>query len=317
MESLSITGAASAGSGVFADNAGRLVLRACGVSGITSSGHSGAVEVQNCDLLLEDCEASFNVSGGAAGVYAVDCSIEILRCRFEGNQGRAVELSGTGNNDSAVILDCEFIDNRMSVDGAAVGLVDPYTVQVERNLFLRNVNTSDTGGGLWVTYSFGTIRYNTFAYDSTYGNGGAAGLLFGFFNGDVSNNTFVGCHAPATTTGSAVVGMGSAGIFNFSNNLFVNCTGAAAIGIFAPLPGSCNGFWNNEGGVGDYIPSATDVFLDPRFCDAPSLDFTLDAQSPYAAGNNTTCGQVGAFGVGCGSVAVRAMTWGQLKTLYR
>jgi hypothetical protein len=111
--------------------------------------------------------------------------------------------------------------------------------------------------------------------------------------------------------------MGASGIFNFSNNLIADCTGASAIAVFAPLPGSCNGFWNNQGGVGDYVPSPTDLFLDPRFCDVPSLDFTLAANSPYAPGNNAGCGQIGAFGVGCGSVAVQAMGWGRVKTLYR
>jgi hypothetical protein len=288
----------------------------CSLNDIVSLGFAGALVVGRCDLLLRDSEVSFNASGGTAGVYAVDCDIEILRCRFEGNQGFAVTTSSSSmSSDTAVIEDCEFIGNRMALGGAAVSLVDPYSVQVERNLFLGNVNTAFDGGGLWVTDSFGTIRYNTFAYDSTYG--GAGGLLFFDFNGDVSNNTFIGCHADPASVGSAIVGMGASGIFNFSNNLIVDCTGASAIAVFAPLPGSCNGFWNNQGGVGDYVPSPTDLFLDPRFCDVPNLDFTLDAHSPYAAGNNAGCGQIGALDVGCGSVAVKAMTWGRVKTLYR
>jgi hypothetical protein len=315
LQDLTVTGGANGGSAILGDTSGQLVVRSCAVSDNASLGAARAIGLYRCDLLLEDSEVSFNVSTATAGVYAVDCDLQILRCRFEGNQGQAVELSTfPGNTDTVVIQDCEFIGNRMSVDGAAVGLVDPYSVQIERNLFLRNVNTSLMGAGLWVYDSFGTIRYNTFAYDSTR-NGAAAGLLFAYFSGDVSNNTFVGCHADPASYGSAVYGGGAPGL-NFSNNLFSDCTGAAAVAVYAPLPGSCNGFWNNEGGIGDYVPSVTDLFLDPIFCDVPNLDFTLDAHSPYAAGN-VGCGQIGALGVGCGGVAVEAMTWGRIKTLYR
>jgi hypothetical protein len=233
-----------------------------------------------------------------------------------------VEFSAAAplNSYTVTIQDCEFVGNRTGLAGASVSLGNPHTVQVERNLFLRNVNTAADGAGLLVYDSFGTIRHNTFAYDSTYGPaGGAAGLMFADFHGDVSNNTFMGCHVDPMTYGSAIIGMGATGIFSFSNNLFVGCTGAGAVAVFEgyTLPGSCNGFWNNEGGVGTYVPSSTDLFLDPRFCDIPNLDFTLDANSPYAPGNNATCGQIGAFGVGCGSVAVEFMSWGRVKTLYR
>jgi hypothetical protein len=322
LEGLSIAGTANFGTGAFADNAGRLVIRACRLNGMTNPGPQGAaLALDRCDLLLEDSEVSFNVSSATAGVYAHECDIQILRCRFEGNQGRAVELSTSAspNSYTVVIQDCGFIGNRMTISGAAVSLGDPLSVQVERNLFLRNVNTTSMGAGLLVNDALGSIRYNTFAYDSTLW--GASGLYLSNFGGEVSNNTFVGCHVDAPGAGSAL-SAGSTGIYvtQFHHNLIADCTGSGSTvfsNILQTITGTCNAFWKNEGGLGDYVPSSTDLFLDPLFCDVPNLDFTLQENSPYAAGNNATCGQIGAFGVGCGGVAVESVSWGRLKTLYR
>jgi hypothetical protein len=55
---------------------------------------------------------------------------------------------------------------------------------------------------------------------------------------------------------------------------------------------------------------------DPLFCDAPTGDFTIDASSPCAPGNNPACGLVGAWDVGCDS-PVEAISWGSLKAMYR
>ncbi|MGQ0722375.1 MAG: right-handed parallel beta-helix repeat-containing protein [Candidatus Eiseniibacteriota bacterium] len=330
LQGLTIAGAGATGKAVSGKDAGRLVIRSCRLNETATSQVGGAaIGLDRCDLLLEDSEISFNDSPAVAGVYASNSDIQILRCRFEGNQGRVVELVGppTNRRNTAVILDSEFVGNRMT-SGPGVSVVDFQSVQIERNLFLRNVANPGAHAGLGVGNGlpgglFGTVRFNTFAYDSAYGGGngsGATGLVFSGFNGDISYNTFIGCHADPASIGSAILGeWTNGGIFNFSNNIIAGCTGAGAVAFYSgsSFPGSCNGFWDNEGGIGDYVPAATDLFLDPRFCDPSNLDFALDANSPYAAGNSATCGQIGAFGVGCGSVAVQATTWGRLKSLYR
>jgi hypothetical protein len=139
------------------------------------------------------------------------------------------------------------------------------------------------------------------------------------FGGEVSYNTFVGNHALGPFGGSAI-SAGSSGIYvtQFHHNLIVGGTGSGGpilSTVPQPLSGSCNGFWNNAGGVGDYAVSPTDLFLDPLFCDAAALDFTLSENSPYAT--TGVCGQVGAHGVGCGSVRVESISFGRIKSLYR
>jgi hypothetical protein len=324
LERLTIAGAANFGTGAFADNAGRLVIRACRLNGMTNPGPQGAgLALDRCGLLLEDSEVSFNTSTAVAGVYAVFSDIQILRCRFEGNQGACVQAFGSPNGprETAQILDCDFVENQ-----GGVGLNDFYSVTVERSRFVRNVIVG--GGGTLLVRgtcfgsAFGSIRENVFAYDSTaagiYGSTAPAGLDAGCFYGPISNNTFVGCHLDGGGDGAAVVAgnLGSQ-VVQFDHNLITGSTGGGGAYLLGTVVGSCNAFWDNEGGNGVYTPFPTDLFLDPLFCDLPNLDFTLDAHSPYAPGNNPTCGQIGALGVGCGSVAVKAMTWGRVKTLYR
>ena len=49
----------------------------------------------------------------------------------------------------------------------------------------------------------------------------------------------------------------------------------------------------------------------------PLTDFALHADSPCAAANNPTCGQIGAFGVDCGPVFLESLSWGRIKGVYR
>ena len=46
-------------------------------------------------------------------------------------------------------------------------------------------------------------------------------------------------------------------------------------------------------------------------------DFTVQKYSPCAPPGVTDCGLVGALGVGCGPVAVEALSWAKIKEQYR
>jgi hypothetical protein len=270
------------------------------------------------DLLMEDSEVSFNAGSTTPGIQSQSGTLEIYRSRFEGNAGRAIYLLGSGPNQQDVtIQDCEFVDNRS--DQPALLLSDPFTVLIERNLFLRNANVGGaTGAGIVLNSCFGPIRNNTFAHDSTLAGYGAA-IYLASYGGTISENTFYGCYADPARAGSAILfGSGSTNVV-FRNNIVTACGGT---GIAWTQPGeapqySCNGIWGNSGGLGDYVPDATDRFLDPQFCDQMLLDFTLSDASPYAPANSPSCGQVGAFGPACGAVGIEQTSWGKIKSLYR
>ena len=68
---------------------------------------------------------------------------------------------------------------------------------------------------------------------------------------------------------------------------------------------TCTDIWGNAGGdwvgaIADQQGQAGNFSLDPQFCDPAGGDFRLHAESPCAPENSPDCGQIGAFGVGCG-----------------
>jgi hypothetical protein len=62
----------------------------------------------------------------------------------------------------------------------------------------------------------------------------------------------------------------------------------------------CNDLYGNHAGsVNGIAPDATDLNVDPMFCDVSNADVRLNSSSPLLA-DSSTCGQIGALGVGCG-----------------
>jgi hypothetical protein len=274
-------------------------------------------------LRIFDSEVSFNTASNlayTAGVTAVEFNlVEIRRCRFEGNVGRGLGGGGFGSR-SMIVTDCEFIGNRATA-GAGMQVTPQISLLVSNNLFLRNVATAGSGGGLSASESPGTITFNTFAFDSCLGTGVGGGIrLSTGFSGALSGNTFYGCYCEASAGAAAVEIDGSATVVSFSENVLTGSEGAPALLVFqGTVTGGCNAFWDNA--LGDFgpgsMPVPTDIFADPLFCDPMNLDFTLNDGSPCAPGGTPGCGQIGAHGVGCGVVSVEAASWGKIKSLYR
>ena len=80
--------------------------------------------------------------------------------------------------------------------------------------------------------------------------------------------------------------------------------GAAGLKFDGSLPPqlSCNDwFLNRPAGTVGIAPGATDIALDPQFCDLSAADAHLAASSPLASAPG--CGLIGALGNGCGAVA--------------
>jgi hypothetical protein len=105
-------------------------------------------------------------------------------------------------------------------------------------------------------------------------------------------------------------------------NIFSYTTGGPAVEIAFNSGGSvisgCNVFWQNQGGhTYGFSMGPTDLVADPQYCNASAQDFTVNAASPCLPWNNNGCGQIGAWGLGCGSVSVEPSSWGQIKALYR
>ena len=332
LEGFTVTGAIELAA-LFAFDCASIRVRGCHVVDNLALGKDGtAIWTDGCDLVIEDSEVGNNVSGSVVAIKAIFGDLEMRRCRVNRNVGSGgVGSSGpTTATDRRIIEECEFVDNRSF--GATVGLGEYDVLSIERNVFLRNVTTSTTGAALYVFGnhniggSGGTIRFNTFAYDSALYADGGGGLLAAFFNGEITNNTFVGCYAPdpGFQATFAAAGLYSQSQLTFAHNVIVGSSGQPAVQIQGTadqfLIHSCNVFWNNSAGdysVFDGPPLPPDILADPLFCDPEVLDFTVRTNSPCAPGNVPGCGAIGAWPVGCGSVNVESSSWGKIKALYK
>lgn len=297
-------------------------------------GEGPAVTVRNCRLvntglgvriadspvLIEDCRIQGNSGVApnvqASGIDAISSDLRVLRTEFTGATGqKCIDVFGWPPSSARLVVqECTFHDNEvMGIQARRV------SITVERSTFVRNSFDSGGSGGIQTIDCSGAIRFNLFAWDSVRVFGTSGGLRILDSQADVEGNTFFGCHN-VRTDGAAAVTTSTDRLVTFRNNLVVGCTGATALRDFGPVAPtvSCNVYWDNEiFDQGVWPVSATDLFVDPRLCGPAAEDFTLQATSPCAAENHPTCGQVGAFGVGCDTVGVEPTTWARVKAAFR
>lgn len=98
----------------------------------------------------------------------------------------------------------------------------------------------------------------------------------------------------------------------FSNNIAHGNSQYGLVWLGATGPRSCNDwFGNGTAPTSGVTPGATDLFVNPLFCNLPADDVSLAGTSPLVG---TACGQIGARGVGCGT-ATEASARGAIGAL--
>ena len=126
----------------------------------------------------------------------------------------------------------------------------------------------------------------------------------------IANNTFVGCDE---------IGIFGVRVLDAAPLITHNIITGSPVGVRccaqANLTITCNDVWGNYENYSGICPDLTgvdgNISQDPVFCDLPGGDYQLDCQSPCV--NGLGCGQMGAFGVGCGPTATDHTTWGTIK----
>jgi hypothetical protein len=313
-----MTGSAPGLIGVSFTFGGRLVLRDCVFrdlgTGMSSEVAAGTVRA---DLEVYNCRFE-NINGAVgsainqtSGTLIVEDS-EFLNCRYG-----AIRLqydSGFPHATGLTMRGCRFVGNQGGVGGVFVNGYS--TVLIEGSWFEAN----QAGAGAAITTggaaSSQVIRANTFVNNVA---GYAAALSAQAGSLQVIGNTF--------WNNSATFNLQEGGscIFLFSaaelrNNVIAGSSGDEAVGFLTTPPQtSCNVFFANSVGNATFPLSPTDLPADPMFCDAAAKDFTVNVGSPClpANGHPSCTGPIGAWGEGCGTIAVDPATWGKLKSNFR
>ncbi len=293
------------------------------------------VRIEDCKLMDLD-GTGIDAGGGLAqlggSVEIVDC--EFVRCTGAG-VGAAINVVGGFNTYTTLraclfaqcgptavmarawmecdVESCVFLDNFGAGSAGGLTLLDVTRATVVGCMFVGNRSLS---GGALVSSALQNpeIRGNVFIRNIADGvDGGGAVRLAG--TALVEENTFVGNEA---VHGAAVLDRHNGGSVNVRNNVFALSRGGATYeSLFVQRVGGCNLFWANDANFAGYTQGVSDLFEDPQFCDVPNDDYSLRSASPCAEANSPDCGQIGALGVGCGTVSVDRQSWGRLKSLFR
>lgn len=321
---------------------------------LTGSQSMNCVSISESDhIVVQDC-VFVNPSGPAVslrGISTVRVDVEVYRCRFEGmhsnvNSGGISETSGTLTVEDSEFLYCRSGAISLGYDAGfphATGLV------MRRCRFVGNLATNGAGGAVSVgSYATGVIEDCWFERNGASVIGGAvyvfgAGSAYTVRNSVLVGNTVHGEAAAIYSNGMSVVIEGNTFVDNETTlpqvfggavslrgtgqrtvrrNVAVNSMGDPAFYIASTsgLTEGCNVFWDNGwGNAQGFTPSATDLEADPLFCDSAMNDFHVGAGSPCIPGSgHPSCTDlIGAWGEGCGTVAIPPTTWGKVKSEFR
>ncbi|MCI0452567.1 MAG: right-handed parallel beta-helix repeat-containing protein [Candidatus Latescibacteria bacterium] len=260
------------------------------------------------------------LSGGLGGCTMLHVSHDTFKhCVFRENYATIGAVAWVGGLAEPSFIDCEFYDN-VATYGGALYLVNTSTpITIERCTFHHN--TAESGGGaIYMVHVRAYIEDSVFAFNQA-PQGGAI-YMRSMWETTISRSTFVrntGAEAgslyvlasPGIRLESSIVAYGGEG-----TPYFVSANSAVTF--------ACNDTYRNP--VSNDLPATGidgggNFSADPLLCGSvDSMNYTLGAASPCLPGNHpagASCGQIGAFSVGCAPVSVRERSWGQIKAMYR
>lgn len=241
----------------------------------------------NCHFIENTCATGF----GGGGINASISGATIRGCLFERN---FTALGGGGiwceNAPGPTIEDCVFRENRaVSAPFGSAGAiyVEECAPSILGCTIYRNEVDAGSGAISWI-HGAPMIRDCTIVENvGTTGMSSGPGSFGRIENSIIAFNT---CEQP---------------IYDFSPVELVCCD----------LFGNSGGDWVD--GLEGQLGVDGNVSVDPLFCGPEESAWTLRDDSPCAADNSLGCGQIGAWGVGCGAVPVETTSWGRLKADFR
>jgi predicted outer membrane repeat protein len=324
MEGFTITGVMFARSGALVVGTGKITFRDCVFRDMDGGSFGAAGLVSWCDVDVVDCEfRDLKCITGGAGIFmSNEADLFVDRCLFTNCVERAINAYAQDPlvPEQAVIRNSSFIGNSESGSGGggAVNLISYQSGVTISGCYFENNVAVGSGGAIQVggpQVGPWTVQDCVFWNNRTTIGGGGGGALSTGGSGTVSGSTFD--HNTAFGAGAAAAFQ--VGSIRFKNNVVSGSIGSPAVYEFSgTVVSSCSVYWDNAAGDAfGFNLSATDRVIDPLYCDPTIGDFTVFDTSPCLPANSAGCGQIGALGKGCGSVAVQARSWGRIKGGYR
>lgn len=285
----------TSGGGIYVNNGSPVISDCLFTECLTSDRGGGIYLVNGASATVTNVSFIRNHaphSGG--GLFAENSSVTLKDCLFQENtssiKGGGLSLAG---NAAATLENVLFIANRGSQYGGGISVVQS-SLYMANCLLAGNSTTYEGGGGIWIDDSYPIITECTFHGNSADYGGGICTIRCG--NGTVDvRNTII-----SYGTGGGAVHC----VFPDTDVPLLTC---------CDIYGNVGGDWS--GCIADQYLINGNISVDPEFCDPVNWDFHLDCSSPCSHGFG--CGQIGAYGIGCGASRTEPTTWGAIKSMYR
>jgi len=251
----------------------------------------------------------------------------IADCWFRGGSGRAIELTGSPVGGPLVrnrienygtgiyaeyLMGYAFEENTVLRCGIGIQLWSVSEMAMTRNVIQH------CGSGVYVLGAGGLTFCDNTILDAT-GSGAVLNAVWDAIGLDVERNVIGRCggaglevdrpEAVVLRSNTVFANSGTGIVLTRSNPMYhiaIDGNIVADNGVWglAALAGDnmslgCNDWFGNDAGaVSGLAVGATDVSVDPMFCDGDRGDVSLNVASPLLEVDG--CGRIGALGVGCG-----------------
>lgn len=276
---------------------------------------TAGASVQITGFTIQNCLAY-----DGAGIHVDQGSIAtVSNCHFNNNMatytGGAGFVRETGSN--LIFKTCWFVDNYAPRNAGAVGVSLQSTCVFNDCIFIRNRTNLMAGAIANFAGSLMVIERCVF-FDNSGGECGAI-RIYGS-PAVIKNNSFWG-----NTSGLGSIYLHTDDPVTLSYNTIAGEHDGVGVYSTDSQESSCNIYYGNQNGPTEgYLPSDTDMFDDPLFCNITEHFFNEDffwlCEDSMALPVNNDCGLIGgqeSVCEPCGPVIVEDRSWGTLKALFR
>ena len=287
----------------------------------------GAVALKSCTAELAQCTFLGNRADQGGGLYAAATTLILADCTFTENvaPGGLGGFLGVGagvyfvQSTAAVVTGCTFVGNAARY-GGGIAMSGVSGSEIRRCVLRANV--AEQGAAIFTDHAIALaedclLLYNDSHYSGDPLRGGQLSVVLAGYTSTV-----------LTLRRCTIFGSKGAAVYaySFGQAILDNCivaggNAAAAECFYGYLTFRCSDLWGNAqnwtGCIADQLGANGNFSADPLFCDVDADDFRIADLSPCAPEHSGGCGQIGAAGVGCGTVAVSGQSWGEVKAAYR
>ncbi len=251
--------------------------------------YNSAPTFQSCDFIQNE----------GHGLYSWNSNLSMDNCTFTGNNhywngGGILALNG-----SLITLTNSTFDDNSAQYGAGIHL-EGSAVDLAQCLFDGNT-ASSRGGGVYVEWN-ATLTATGCTFVNNSADTGSAIFIQSDANAPESDGNDITGRPTQPSDKSLGGAMVSECLFAYNQQ-----DAAVYMGYYAWIEIMCSNIYGNPGGnwtgaIAPYLGQDGNISADPLFCNAGGDDYTVTANSPCAAANNSCNTTIGAYGVGCGAI---------------